>query len=146
MRKKQTEVKEEPVKKATKPKKTEPKTQSKTQQEEKPRKRFVVTTKFGKTYSIEADFLKYDWGNKDSESVIFFKKEINDQTNVNDNSHIFDVAFIKAEDVNVIGIETFLKEDTVPITRDALIRNMSSSLFGVCCGLLTFIVLRKMRI
>lgn len=48
--------------------------------DEKPRKKFYISTKSGKTYSVVADYLKYEPG-KDKDGMIFFKKEIPDQVN-----------------------------------------------------------------
>lgn len=110
--------------------------------EEKPRKRFYISTKSGKSYSVIADYLKYETY-KDSDDVIFLRKEIEDQTN-DDGSNVWDVALIKASDVEILGIESYIKEDPIPSTSEHTIKEVSKALAKLCLGLTLFLLTRRL--
>ena len=110
--------------------------------EEKPRKRFYISTKSGKNYSVVADFLKYEYYKNDIDTLVF-KKDLPDQTN-DDGSTTWDVAFIKAADVEIVGIETYLKEDPIPYTYQHLTKEIAKSLLKVGVGVLVFALTRRL--
>lgn len=110
--------------------------------EEKPRKKFHISTKSGKSYSVVADYLKYK-PNKDEDGMIFFKKEIPDQ--VNDyNTNVWDVAFIKASDIEIVGIETFIQEDPIPVSNEHIVKEISKALIKVALGVTMFLLTRRL--
>ena len=109
--------------------------------EEKPRKKFYISTKSGKTYSVIADYLKYEPG-KDKDSMIFFKKEIPDQVN-DDKTNVWDVAFVKSSDIEVVGIETFIQEDPIPESNEHIVKEVSKALMKLALGLTLFLLTRR---
>lgn len=110
--------------------------------EEKPRKRFYVTTKSDKTYSVVADYLKYEYHKGDIDTITF-KKEIPDQTN-DDGTNTWDVAFIKAADVEFVGIESYVKEDSIPGTTEYLKKELSKTLLKVGVSILALMLTRRL--
>ena len=82
--------------------------------ESNPEKFWYVKTKSGACYRIQADYIKQDF--TDNECIITFKKTNLDKINPETNDHDFDVAFLDAKEIEIVGHNKFIFDESVPKT------------------------------
>lgn len=78
----------------------------------RPCKDWRVKTNTGNHYKIKADYIKYE--HQEDGDVIFFMSHNDTQENY-DGSHEFVVAFVKAQDVEIIGADAYLTRELIPM-------------------------------
>ena len=104
--------------------------------ENNPEKCWYVKTKSGACYRIQADYVKQEFS--DEECIITFKKTNPDKINPETNDHEFDVAFMYAKDIEIIGHNKFIFDESIPKTETEWTNKIAESVLKIGTTFLVF--------
>ena len=79
----------------------------------KQRKKYYIKTKTGYLYSIIADYMEYEDSN-DGNNMVLFYKDLPGQINETTGKTLWIVAMIKAKDLELVGLESFIFTGSIP--------------------------------
>lgn len=110
----------------------------------KQKKKYYVKLKSGFTYSVNADYMKYE-EELDGVGILYFYKKIPRKKNPDTKDGSWIVAYAKDTDVEIVCLESFVTNESIPMTKDEVLRIVVKTGISVCTSFIMFVLFNRFK-